>query len=69
MNVIRNINTSSIPNKETLKKIIQEYARISKFIWYKFSKNVNITRYSKAWWNKECNNKLYKYKFFKSIKN
>jgi len=43
-NTIGNINTSSIPNKETL----QKYTRISESIWYKFSKNINITKYSKV---------------------
>ena len=34
-NTIRNIDTT---DKELLKEIIQEYARISDSIWYKFSK-------------------------------
>jgi len=37
-NTIRNIDTTDISNKELLKEIIQEYARISDSIWYKFSK-------------------------------
>ena len=68
-NMIGNINTLSIPNKETLETIIQEYARISESIWYKFSKNVNITKCSKVWWNEEYHNKMNKYRFSKTIEN
>ena len=31
ISIIRNINTSNIPSKELLEKVIQEYARISDF--------------------------------------
>jgi len=58
MNVIRNIDTSSILDKESLETIVQKYVRISKSIWYKFSQYINITKYSKAWWNEECHDKL-----------
>jgi len=67
--MIGNINTLSISNKETLETIIQEYARISESIWYKFSKNVNITKCSKVWWNEEYHNKMNKYRFSKTIEN
>jgi len=43
-NVIENIDTSNIPNKESLESIVQEYVRISEVIWYKFSQYVNITK-------------------------
>ena len=49
MNVIRNIDMSHIPNKELLEEIVQEYTRISNFTWYKFSKNINITKYFEVW--------------------
>ena len=64
MNTISNIDTSNIPNKESLETIIQKYTRISD---YKFSKNINITKYSKTWWNKECSEKLTKYRLSKTI--
>ena len=38
MNTMGNINTLDISSKESLKEIIQEYAKISDSIWYKFSK-------------------------------
>jgi len=52
--VIENINTMTIPDKESLELIVQEYTRISESIWYKHSHYVNITKCSKAWWNKKC---------------
>jgi len=58
MNVIRNIDTSSILDKESLETIVQKYVRISKSIWYKFSQYINITKYSKAWWNEKYHDKL-----------
>ena len=48
MNIIENIDTSSILDKKTLEINIQEYTRISEFIWYKFSQYINITKYSKT---------------------
>ena len=36
-NTIENINTSSIPDKESLETTVQNYTRISECIWYKFS--------------------------------
>jgi len=47
-NMIRNIDTLSIPDKESLEFIIHEYARISESTWYKFSQYVNIIKHSKA---------------------
>jgi len=49
MNAMRNINITDIASKESFDEIIQEYARIIDSIWYKFSKNVNITKCSKVW--------------------
>jgi len=67
MNVIGNISTSSIPDKESLETIVQKYTRIFKFIWYKFSQYVNITKYSKVWWNEKYHDKLTRYRSFKII--
>ena len=30
-------------------------------IWYKYSKIVNITKYSKAWWDENCHRDLVSY--------
>jgi len=47
--VISNINTSHIMDKDSLETTIQEYARLSEFIWLKHSHSVNITKCSKEW--------------------
>ena len=46
---IKKINTKQISNQESLKLAIQEFTNKSDVIWYKYSKYVNITKYSKAW--------------------
>ena len=44
---ISNINMSSIPNKNTLEAIVQEYSKIAESNWYKYSQNINIIKWSK----------------------
>jgi len=61
MFTLGNINIVDISSKGSSENIVQEYARISNYTLYKFSKNVNITKYSKAWWNNECSIKLNTY--------
>ena len=56
-----NINIIDILNKESFENIVQEYAGIVNSTWYKFSKNINITKCFKAWWKKEYNIKLNTY--------
>ena len=48
-NTLGNINMTDISSIELLENIVQEYARISNSFEYKFSKNINITKYSKVW--------------------
>ena len=58
---IKNLNTSSIQDIESLEEVVQFLATNIKDIWFKHLKMVNITRQSKAWWNKDCCHTLYKY--------
>jgi len=57
-NRISYINIINILNCKILECITQEFAFITEKLWYKYSKMVNITKCSKAWWNKECNSDL-----------
>ena len=45
---IKRLNTENIPSREVLKQIIQTFAININRIWHKYSKIINITRYSKV---------------------
>jgi len=47
-NIIDNIDTSNICDRESLEKTIQEYVIISESLWNKYSKYIKINKYSKA---------------------
>jgi len=59
---IKELNTIHIHNKENLESIVQEFTNNTNDIWYKYSKLVNITKHSKSWWNKNCQNSLETYR-------
>ena len=46
---IKRLNTEDIQSKEILELIVQSFADCMERIWYKHSKIVNITKYSKEW--------------------
>ena len=48
---IKGLNISHIQNKKELKDIVQSFMSCMEKIWYKHSKIVNITKYSKVWWD------------------
>ena len=52
---------TNILNCKRLDEVTQEFTSIVKKLQYKHSKYTNITKYSKAWWNKECNRDLVTY--------
>ena len=60
-NIIKWMNMSFIQNIEALENIIQILAINIDSTWLKYSKNVNITKYSKAWWNEDYYKDLNKY--------
>ena len=39
----------NIHNHKILERVMQEFASITEELWYKYFKNVNITKCSKAW--------------------
>lgn len=59
------METTNITSCEILRGIAQEFTTIVKDLWNKFSKLVNITKQSKAWWNEECNRDLAVYQIFR----
>jgi len=46
--VIKRLNIENIPSKEVLEQIVQAFSNDIDRIWHKYSKIVNITKYSKA---------------------
>ena len=65
--VIRNIDTDNIFNVDHLYSIVLEFSSSIENIWAKNSKFVNIMKYSKSWWDMNCNRDLDKYKASKYI--
>ena len=68
-NKVDNIDTTDISNSNSLEKIMQEFTSITGNLWTKYSKCVNITKHSKAWWNKECSRDLSTYHTSRSRSN
>jgi len=66
-NTLENAKMTNISSIKLLENTVQEYLRIIKSIWYKFSKNVNITKCSNIWWNNKCCVKLNTYHSSKSL--
>jgi len=61
------LDTLSIHNIKTLENIVQMLTIKIKNIWLKHSKIVNITKYSKAWWDEDCQKILNKYQQSRSL--
>ena len=65
VNELRNriscINTINIHDHKMLESVMQEFAFITEELWYKYFKNVNITKCSKTWWNEKYNRDLAEY--------
>ena len=57
-----------IQRKEVLEHIVQTFTDYIERTWYKHSKIVNITKYSKAWWDENCYRELENYRQTKRIK-
>ena len=68
INSIKRLDTKNLTSKVTLKQTVQRFADKSDVIWFKHSKLINITKYSKAWWNEDCQSKLAKYRTSKQVK-
>ena len=67
INNIKKLDTKNLTSKFALNQTVQRFADKSDNIWFKYSKLINITKYSKAWWNEDCQSKLAKYRMFKQV--
>ena len=66
-NNIYEINTSNISNIVSLESSVQAITHAIESLWDQYLKTVNITKYSKSWWNTNCNRNLEKYRSSKHI--
>ena len=62
INTIKRLNIENILYKEALEHIMHTFANCIERIWYKHLKIINITKHSKAWWDKDCHRDLKKYR-------
>ena len=68
IDAIKNIGMSSLSNVDCLKKAVQDIIYSVDRTWAKNSKVVDITRYSKSWWDINYSRDLEKYKSTRSLK-
>jgi len=66
---IKNININDLSNINKLKFVTNILAFKIENIWRASSKQVNITRWPKSWWNKECSIALSNYRITQSLEN
>ena len=51
---IKSLNTDSLLSIDAFKTIVQLFTDNINRIWHKHSKIINITKYSKVWWDNNC---------------
>ena len=49
ISLIRNLHTSNLLDKDSLERVVNEFAEAVEYAWEKNSKIVNITKHSKSW--------------------
>jgi len=64
---IKNLDISDLSDTSRLEFVVNEPASKVKSAWKKNSKTINITRYSKSWWNKDCSRNLRNYRSSKNL--
>jgi len=65
----RSLNMSNLLDIFSLEKIVGDFTDIITESWEKYTKNVNVTKHSKSWWDKNCSRALEKYRNMKNLKN
>ena len=64
---IKSLDISNLSNINRLENVVNTFASHIERMWEKNSKLVNITRYSKSWWNKDCNQCLRNYRMSRNL--
>ena len=65
----RSLNMSNMSDIPSLEKIVGNFADIVAESWEKYAKNVNVTKHSKSWWDKNCSRALERYRNTKDLEN
>ena len=61
------IDTSYPTNIESLEKTVDSFTKATESAWEKNSKIINISKYSKSWWDINCSRDLEKYRLTRSL--
>ena len=62
ISIFKFLNTSLITNCKSLEYIVNLLASGFEQVWFSDTRNVNITKHSKKWWNDDCNWSLSNYR-------
>ena len=66
---IKSINIADLSNTNKLEEVTNTLAFKIDYAWKTNSKQVNIMRHSKSWWNEECSLALNNYRTTRSLEN
>jgi len=67
VNIFKSLNTSTLSNQESLEQVVNSLVLRINQAWNTNARKVNITRHSKKWWNKDCNQALNKYRVSRNL--
>ena len=67
LSIIKSIEVSDLSDIDKLKDTTNSLASSIENVWRSNSKQVNITRHSKSWWNNKCNLALSNYRLTRSL--
>ena len=65
--LFRSINISVISDITSLDWTVNEFAKAIEIAWEKNTKTINITKYSKSWWDDSCSRDLEMYRSSKRL--
>ena len=66
---IKSIDITDLSDSNKLEEVTNSFASKIKYVWKMNSKQVNITKHSKSWWNKKCRYVLNNYRTTRNLEN
>jgi len=67
LSIIKNLDIFDLSDTDKLEDMVNTLTTNTECAWSKNSKLVNITRHSKSWWTKECNQSPWSYRILRSL--